>query len=69
MPAGSGQLFIQVSVGGQPFEVHTCGITTQGVALCWGTNEFGELGDGSGSDFSTPVAVAGSPTFQGDLGG
>ena len=38
---------------------HTCGVTTGGDAYCWGENLAGELGDGSGSSYSTvPVAVA-----------
>jgi alpha-tubulin suppressor-like RCC1 family protein len=42
---------------------HTCGITTSGVALCWGNNRFGQLGDGSTTDRDTPVVVSGNHTF------
>lgn len=38
---------------------HTCGITTRGVAYCWGDNSEGELGDGSTKFHSTPVRVSG----------
>lgn len=46
----------QVSAGDR----HTCGIRTSGRLYCWGSDEFGQLGDG-GTDTSqpTPVEVAG----------
>jgi alpha-tubulin suppressor-like RCC1 family protein len=53
-------LFRQVSAG----EAHTCGVTTDNVAYCWGANFFGHLGDGTGNDSSTPVAVAGGLRFR-----
>ena len=36
---------------------HTCGVTSGGVAYCWGGNSFGALGDGSQTEQNTPVAV------------
>jgi len=36
---------------------HTCGLTDEGVAMCWGANEGGQLGDGSRTDRPAPVAV------------
>ncbi|MBW1757247.1 MAG: hypothetical protein JRJ80_13880 [Deltaproteobacteria bacterium] len=41
---------------------HTCGVTVEGVAYCWGNNQWGQLGDGSdrGNSF-TPVRVADPP--------
>jgi alpha-tubulin suppressor-like RCC1 family protein len=38
---------------------HTCGISAGGVALCWGGNGAGELGDGSRQARSAPVVAAG----------
>ena len=40
---------------------HTCGINRADVALCWGSNAAGELGDGSRTDRDGPVAVQGLP--------
>jgi len=36
---------------------HTCGITTDGRAWCWGLNRDGELGDGTTTDRGTPTPV------------
>ncbi|WP_018220845.1 RCC1 domain-containing protein [Salinispora pacifica] len=36
---------------------HTLVIATDGTALAWGSNVFGQLGDGTGNDSNTPVAV------------
>jgi alpha-tubulin suppressor-like RCC1 family protein len=53
---GNGLPFLQVSAG----YIHTCGLTTGGLAYCWGKNNHGQLGDGSLADRSRPVAVAGA---------
>jgi len=39
-------------------EYHTCGVTPAGRAMCWGKNEYGQLGTG-GSDSLIPVGVSG----------
>jgi alpha-tubulin suppressor-like RCC1 family protein len=49
-----GMTFRMLSAGTQ----HSCGLTTDGVAFCWGLNDHGQLGDGSTSSGATPVRVA-----------
>jgi len=46
--------FRQVSAGSQ----HSCGVTSDNRAYCWGYNTYGQLGDGTVTDHLTPVAVA-----------
>ena len=41
----------------------SCGVTTSGAAYCWGENRDGELGDGTTTSRSSPVAVAGGLRF------
>lgn len=42
---------------------HTCGLGLNGAARCWGSNDFGQLGDGTTDQQLTPVAVVATPRF------
>jgi alpha-tubulin suppressor-like RCC1 family protein len=48
---------------------HTCGITPAGAAYCWGQNDFSALGDGTTTQRTSPVPVAGGLSFAAATGG
>jgi alpha-tubulin suppressor-like RCC1 family protein len=72
VPVAGGLTFAAVSAEGS----HSCGVTTTGVAYCWGMNTMGELGVGTSTGpeqcqsggsvgcSTIPVAVAGGLTFK-----
>ncbi len=58
-PVAGGLTFAALSGG----LFYTCGVTTSGVAYCWGWNGEGELGDGTIDNRLVPTRVAGDLTF------
>ena len=64
VPVEGGLRFRQVSAG----QAHTCGVTTDDRAFCWGRNSDqglgGQLGDGTTTSRTTPVAVTGGLRFR-----
>ena len=57
-----GLTFASISAGGEGGD-HTCGVTTVEI-YCWGDNRFGQLGDGTTTDRSSPVLVSGGLGFE-----
>lgn len=54
---------LAVAAGG----LHSCAIPAGGPPRCWGWNAYGQLGDGTTLDRSTPVAVSGLPAGATDI--
>ena len=51
----SGKLIASIEAGGS----HTCAVTTDNLAYCWGSNAFGQFGNGAtGTTSNVPVAVS-----------
>ena len=51
--------FTLITAGG----AHTCGLTADGLAYCWGDNDSGQLGDSSSTERAVPTAVYGATRF------
>ncbi len=50
---------VEVAAGGSGSYGHSCALETSGKVLCWGYNDFGQIGDNSTSQRNTPVYVVG----------
>ncbi len=57
---GIDERVVQIAAG----QAHACALTAGRHVLCWGSNLFGQLGDGTRSDRHTPVAVRGLPKVR-----
>lgn len=55
-----GHLFRQIDAGGY----HTCAVTTEYHAFCWGSGQFGQIGNGKTSGSRWPRAVSGGLSFR-----
>ncbi len=55
-----GKIFDEISIG----EYHSCGILQNGSALCWGRNNYGQLGDNSITQKEYPRFVYGNKNFS-----
>lgn len=53
LPVEGGITFVSIDAGSE----FACGVAQSGDAYCWGSNEFGQLGDGTTDDATTPVLV------------
>jgi alpha-tubulin suppressor-like RCC1 family protein len=60
-----GLTFKSVSLGAQ----HTCGVTTDDRAYCWGFNQSSEFGNNNSASSNVPVAAAGGMSFASVSGG
>lgn len=59
-PVVGGFEFEQLASGGR----HTCAVTNDGEAYCWGSGAQGQLGNRSDEDFNEPVSAQGDLTFR-----
>jgi len=60
VPVLGGLTFKSLTGGG----LHTCGLTLDGAAYCWGRGSLGQLGNGVDSNSPIPVPVVGGLRFE-----
>ena len=60
LPVLTDARFETLALGGN----HSCGLTSTGVAWCWGANDSGQLGDGGTTTRWSPEPVAGEHVFR-----
>ncbi|MDQ3698375.1 MAG: hypothetical protein M3373_10185 [Gemmatimonadota bacterium] len=60
-----GLTFSRIAAGA----AHTCAIATSGQTYCWGSNNLGQLGNGTTTQSRVPVLVAGGHSFTQISGG
>jgi len=61
---GEGRTATQISAGNN----HVCAILNDGSVSCWGNNWYGQLGDGTGGNYSTDEFHRNKPTQTSSLG-
>lgn len=60
LPVDGELVFASISAGQQ----HTCGVTEDGTAYCWGAGDAGRLGNGTFDDSAVPTSVGGGLEFS-----
>lgn len=58
-PMVGGHAFSKIAMGGG----HACGLTLTGALYCWGSNVWNAVGDNTGIDTGTPVAISPGTVF------
>ena len=61
IPTTTGATATSISLGYN----HSCAVLSDGQVKCWGRNSYGQLGNGSNTNWKTPVLVSGIPTTTG----